>query len=91
MMMNGKEINDAITRKEHSTLAESIQKRRGAGDAIIKDLYMAALNRPPTVAEITKIRSAFPLYLGVRDKDAWGPYQDLFWAILNSNEFMLNH
>jgi hypothetical protein len=91
MMMNGKEINDAITRKEHSTLAESIQRRRGAGDAIIKDLYMAALNRPPTVAEITKIRSAFPLYLGVRDKDAWGPYQDLFWAILNSNEFMLNH
>jgi hypothetical protein len=91
MMMNGKEINDAITRKENSTLAESIHRRRGAGDAIIKDLYLAALNRPPTPAEIAKIRSAFPLYFGVRDKDAWGPFQDLFWAILNSNEFMLNH
>jgi hypothetical protein len=20
-----------------------------------------------------------------------GPYQDLFWALLNSNEFLLNH
>ena len=27
----------------------------------------------------------------VRDKDVLAPYQDLLWALLNSNEFMLNH
>jgi hypothetical protein len=91
MMMNGKEINEAVSRKEKSTLADSINVKHHSGDAIIRDLYMAALNRPPSAAEIYKIRAAFPLYRGVRDQDAWGPYQDLFWAILNSNEFMLNH
>jgi hypothetical protein len=90
MMMNGKEINEAISRTDKGRLAEIIKKGR-RGDALIKDLYMAALNRPPSPGELNKIGSAFPLYRGVKDKDAWGPYQDLFWAILNSNEFMLNH
>jgi hypothetical protein len=91
MMMNGKEINEAIGRQDKGTLAESIKKRRGASDAVIKDLYLAALNRPPTLNEIAKIRAAFPLYRGVHDRTPWAPYQDLFWALLNSNEFMLNH
>lgn len=90
MMMNGKEINEAVSRTDSGTLYESIKKRKVAGDAIIRDLYMAALNRPPSGAELGKIRAAFPLQKA-RDKDAWAPYQDLFWAILNSNEFMLNH
>jgi hypothetical protein len=91
MMMNGKEINDAISRTDKGTLAESVNVKKHRGDAVIRDLYMAALNRPPSAVELNKIGSAFPLYRGVKDKDAWGPYQDLFWAILNSNEFMLNH
>jgi hypothetical protein len=91
MMMNGKEINDAVSRTDKGTLGESAKKHGGNGDAIIKDLYLAALNRPPTPVEIAKIANAFPLYRGVREKDPWARYQDLFWAILNSNEFMLNH
>jgi len=91
VMMNGKEINDAVSRTDKGTLAESLKKHGGASDAVIRDLYLAALNRYPTPVEINKIRLAFPLFRGVRDKDHWGPYQDLFWAILNSNEFMLNH
>jgi hypothetical protein len=91
MMMNGKEINDAVSRTDKGTLAESAKKHGANGDAVIKDLYLAALNRPPTPGEIAKIAAAFPLYRGVRDKDPYARYQDLFWAILNSNEFMLNH
>ena len=91
MMMNGKELNEAVSRTNKGTLHESIVEKHHTGDGIILDLYLAALNRPPTATELIKIRSSFPLYRGARDKDAWGPYQDLFWAILNSNEFMLNH
>jgi hypothetical protein len=32
-----------------------------------------------------------PLRPGFRDKSASAPLEDLFWALLNSNEFLLNH
>jgi hypothetical protein len=35
--------------------------------------------------------SKMPLRPGYRDKTESAPYQDLLWALLNSNEFMLNH
>ena len=38
-----------------------------------------------------KTGGGFKMYRGVRDKDPAAPYQDLFWALLNSNEFILNH
>jgi hypothetical protein len=88
MMMNGKDINEAVSRTKEGTLYESLEKKKHRGEAVIRDLYMAALNRPPTPTETAKIGAASR---GVRDKDGWAPYQDLFWAILNSNEFMLNH
>ncbi|HZT79425.1 MAG TPA: DUF1549 domain-containing protein, partial [Gemmataceae bacterium] len=99
MMMNGKEINDAIQRKDKGTLAMISRSRGGYGDpnrrfynrAIINDLYLTVLNRRPTDDEVSKILRAFPLYRNVRDKDPAAPYHDLFWALLNSNEFMLNH
>jgi hypothetical protein len=31
------------------------------------------------------------MVMRVKDKDQLAPYQDLFWALLNSNEFLLNH
>src|SRR5262249_2825530 len=91
MMMNGPEINDAIGRKDKGTLALILKKRGGGGRAIIAGPYLATLNRPPTPGEMAKIVAALPLYRGVRDHDPTAPYQDVFWALVNSNEFMLNH
>ncbi|HJT77906.1 MAG TPA: DUF1549 domain-containing protein, partial [Gemmataceae bacterium] len=87
MMMNSKDINDAIAPKEpgKGTVAKVMAKRRGNGRMIIHDLYLAALNRPPTSAEYAKIERAIG-----GGPPAW-KYQDVFWALLNSNEFILNH
>jgi hypothetical protein len=90
MMMNGKDINDAITRKEKGTLADIVRDRKGQSRLIINDLFLATLNRPPSQTDINKILAAARRLRG-RDKDAIAPYQDLFWALLNSSEFMLNH
>ena len=61
-------------------------------------LFKAALNRPPTSKEINKILDAKtysfrPGTPGARDPVAFwtGYYQDVFWALLNSSEFILNH
>lgn len=90
MMMNGRELNEAITRKD-GTVAAAIKRRGNNPRGIIMDLYLAALNRPPSDREVQKILAAFPLYRGVKDKDPSAPYHDLFWALLNSSEFILNH
>jgi len=100
LLMNGQDINSAIMDKDVGTVAVVLKKRAYSANAArgaMTDLYLAALNRPPTPAEFTKIlnptmytlpRSGVP-----RDAAAFwtGFYQDLFWAILNSNEFILNH
>jgi hypothetical protein len=47
------------------------------------------LNRPATDKEIAKIQEAFQK--SKAKTDLAGQLQDLFWALLNSNEFLLNH
>ena len=56
------------------------------------DLYIAALNRPPTIREMRDIAEKIRLRAAARSKDTrTAMYEDLFWALLNSNEFILNH
>jgi hypothetical protein len=86
MMMNGKEINDAISRPNKGSVAPIMAMR---GDSI-NELYLTALNRPVRPKEKTGIMKA--IGLTGRGKDNYkARYEDLFWALLNSNEFLLNH
>jgi hypothetical protein len=103
MLMNGKEINDAIMDKEYGTVAKVIQKysrNPNGAQAAMASLYMTALNRPPTKAEYARIlnprMTALPKLRPPKTAQEvadfyTGFYQDLYWAILNSNEFYLNH
>jgi hypothetical protein len=88
LMMNGDDINKAISRKDKGMVAMAM--RRGTAGGIITELFLASLNRPPTTKEVGMILEKMKTYKW-RDKDPHAPYQDLFWALLNSNEFMLNH
>jgi hypothetical protein len=102
LMMNGKDINDAISRKDKGTVALAIQygtRARGtAADkekAAISYMFLTALNREPTKKELDAIIPQFFFRdrgLGMNDlKNPNRRYEDLFWALLNSNEFILNH
>jgi Protein of unknown function (DUF1549)/Protein of unknown function (DUF1553) len=98
LMMNSNEINELIAPKEMpksreemvkaGTVVVAVAKHKGNHQAILRDLYLASLNRPPTQKELDRINHAWG---GVRDTNALAPYHDLFWALLNSNEFILNH
>lgn len=91
LMMNGEDINAAINRKDKGTVAMALAKGKGAPGAVIRELYLASLNRPPTETEVKTILSKIKLRPGFNEKDAAAPYCDVFWALLNSAEFLLNH
>jgi hypothetical protein len=91
MMMNGKDINDAISRKGKGGVALALARAR-TGAGIINELYLAALNRRATPAEVAAIMGRMRLRYPWSARDGGtAPFEDLFWALLNSNEFILNH
>jgi hypothetical protein len=87
MMMNGKEINNAISRPNKGRVALVMA---GRGDSI-NELYLAALNRPVRQRERAGILKGINFTRGGNKDNAKARYEDLFWALLNSNEFLLNH
>jgi hypothetical protein len=89
MLMNGKDLNDAITHTDKGTVAD-ILKKKGSTESVINELYLVSLNRKATPREIAKIQEAFK-GSKVKDTSVAPQLQDLVWALLNSNEFLLNH
>src|SRR5262249_2691305 len=84
LMMNGKDINDAIMSKERGRWAQTCARYKGAAGPVLNDLSLAALNRPPTAAEIRKISDILrDTSRYVRTRHLVEPYQDVFWALLN--------
>ena len=90
MMMNGELMQEALSGKPGSFLCDVVEQARRSPDrrrtTMIDSLYLAALSRHPTPRELTQARE----YLGAYP-DSLQVLQDLFWALLNSNEFILIH
>ena len=59
----------------------------GKSSLCIDTLYAAALARKPTRKEI-KLANQLMV---ARKGDAISALQDIWWAVLNSNEFIINH
>jgi hypothetical protein len=86
MMFNGDLIKNATSVNKGGFLDE-VSKDGSNNSAKINALYMAALARKPLAPEI-KTANAIML---ARKGDATGALQDIWWAVLNSNEFIINH
>lgn len=91
MMMNGDLMDEAVSGKPGSFLARLLEEAqlRGGGNPegyVITRIYVAALSRPPSSKEMAAARQFLR-----GNPDPIGVVQDLFWALLNSNEFVLNH
>jgi len=92
LMMNGNDLNDSLD-KSKGTLARALKRGHPVANPvpIIHELYLSTLNRRPREDELRHIISEMSLRPGFKDKDVAAPYQDLLWALLNCNEFLLNH
>jgi hypothetical protein len=61
-------------------------KDKAADEAIVEELYLAALGRPPKQAEAAAVLD----YVAKQD-DRKAGFEDVLWAILNTKEFLFNH
>jgi hypothetical protein len=53
----------------------------------VEHLFLASLSRKPTGRELTAIAK---ILANAKDKPA-AALEDIWWALLNSNEFILDH
>jgi hypothetical protein len=90
MMMNGELMETAVSCKPGSFLYELMGQARRQGKSpeafMVESIYLAAFSRHPTAKELARAGH----YLG-NNPDSLQVLQDMFWALLNSNEFVLVH
>ncbi len=86
MMFNGDLIKRA-TSKDNGSFLSSVAKDKTRSAQKINLLFLTALARKPTKKELTVANQL----LLARKGDVTGALQDIWWAVLNSNEFILNH
>jgi Tfp pilus assembly protein PilV len=86
MMFNGDLIKQATSTGKGGFL-DTVAAGGASAKAKIDALYLAALARKPSAKEV----AAANAILNARRGDVVGSLQDVWWAVLNSNEFIINH
>ena len=88
MMINGNMVNDSASHGERGSFVNYVlEKWREPADRL-QHIYLNVLSRLPTAKEKTYFQRYRERSL-YRNKDL--AYEDLYWVLLNSAEFSLNH
>ena len=83
-LLNGSTVNSKCT--QGGVVAKAIEAKKTPSD-IIDDLYMRCLARKPSKSEKEKLMA----FVGEEGRSDTDVLNDLFWAVLNSKEFIFNH
>jgi hypothetical protein len=83
---NGKTLNDKL--RARGSLVERWLAEKKADGAVLDDLFLRALCRPPTAAETKKFTAL--LAEATADSSRREALEDLCWAVLTSKEFVFN-
>jgi len=82
-MLNGSATQDKINRGK---LVDSWIKEELTNDQIIDKIYIRCLSRKPNADEREKLTAVLK-----EEENRQRGLEDVFWAVLNSREFMFNH
>jgi hypothetical protein len=86
MMFNGDLVKQA-TKKDGGSFLDQLAKSKLSNTQKINYLFEAAFARRPAKQEVEVANKL----LFAREGDLTAALQDIWWAVLNSNEFILNH
>jgi hypothetical protein len=67
-------------------LIAALMKENVPPEQIVEKLYIRCLSRKPTAEEAQALKGLF-----VEGSDVKRSLDDVFWALLNSREFLFNH
>jgi hypothetical protein len=88
-LMNSKMMVEATHPQRSEFLAATVNAPFLDTDGRIETLYLATLSRKPRAEELEHFRRY--VEKGGAAKDPKTALADVFWALLNSTEFFLNH
>ena len=88
LLLNGKLIGGATNLEQSETLAAIVDAPFLDTEQRIETLFLATLSRRPRPAELARFTA---LVQRSRPEDSKNALADVFWVLLNSAEFMLNH
>lgn len=90
-------LDDSVLKPDESSKPRNPRTAKGKATPVklakgipgkIEVLYLTALGRKPTSEELNAFDKTFQ---NGKDRDPIHGLQDVFWALLNSNEFIINH
>ena len=81
-LLNGDTTQQRI---RQGKVVENLLKEKKSPADIIRTLYLTTLSREPVDMEMEKLLAAIP------EKEKREALEDIFWALLNSKEFIFNH
>jgi hypothetical protein len=82
-LINGQSVHDKI--QQGGLVARMLHEGKSAAE-VVDHLYLHALSRRPTEEERKSIDE-----LIAQHENPQSTVEDLFWALLNSREFIFNH
>ena len=82
-LLNGVTVNNKI---KGGKVVESMLQDGKTPEEIITEIYLRSLAREPTEKELTALLSEVSA-----QKNKRAALEDIFWAVLNSREFVFNH
>ncbi|MEN8773422.1 MAG: PSD1 and planctomycete cytochrome C domain-containing protein [Akkermansiaceae bacterium] len=85
-LLNGDSVHNRIIR---GRVINNMTNEKMPPEEIVKSLYRKTLSRDPNEAEVSKLNHAI-----ANAKDPEGKQvvlEDIFWALLNSKEYLFNH
>ena len=88
MMINGTLVNDSASHNTRGSFIHYVLERWREPMERLEYIYLTVLSRLPTAKEKTYFQRYLERSL-YRNKDL--AYEDLYWVLLNSAEFSLNH
>ena len=83
-LLNGRTVTEKV---QNGGVVKRLLKEKKSPEQIVDELYARCLSRKPTAEEAGRLSVA--IKEGGDDKEA--VLNDIFWALLNSKEFIFNH